>query len=421
MADIYLDEQTTSAHLCALMRRINTLEIIDQFARPYGIAVYGDKVYVTDGGSVNVFDLTGTYLQQWGGYATIDIAVYSDEVYVAGGSSVNVFDLTGTYLRQWGSMGGGDGQFRSAISIAVYGDKVYVADGGSTIWDNNRVQVFDLDGTYLRQWGRRGGGDGQFKFPFGIAVYGDEVYVTGAYNHRVQVFDLDGTYLRQWGGYGIGDGQFKFPHGIAVYVDEVYVTDYSGNRVQVFDLTGTYVRQWGGYGIGDGQFRGPMGIAVYGDEVYVTGYNGKRVQVFGLPGTYLRQWGGLLDIQTTFYGYTQSASLSLGIPDGGVSIPALSGLAKGGVFTWGANVNAQHVMQMWKPVQVLAPYFTNPATGNPFDWEWGSADNLFNVATGAGYGWNPLLWDTWPLPVGGRRYSTAAYEIDQCLTVLEAS
>ena len=43
--------------------------------------------------------------------------------------------------------------------------------------ENNRVQVFGLDGTYRRQWGQTGEGDGQFKLPIGIAVSGEEVFV----------------------------------------------------------------------------------------------------------------------------------------------------------------------------------------------------------------------------------------------------
>ena len=48
--------------------------------------------------------------------------------------------------------------------------------------------MFELDGTFVRQWGSEGAGPGQFSRPAGVAVVGDEVIVGDAGNHRVQVF-----------------------------------------------------------------------------------------------------------------------------------------------------------------------------------------------------------------------------------------
>ena len=59
------------------------------------------------------------------------------------------------------------------------------------------MQVFGLDGTFVRQWGGRGAGPGQFNVPRGVAVVGDAVIVCDAGNHRVQVFGRDGDFVRQ--------------------------------------------------------------------------------------------------------------------------------------------------------------------------------------------------------------------------------
>ena len=54
---------------------------------------------------------------------------------------------------------------------------------------NHRVQVFSLvDGNFLRQWGSEGDG---------IAVDQGGVFVADTNNHRVQVFQLDGTFVRE--------------------------------------------------------------------------------------------------------------------------------------------------------------------------------------------------------------------------------
>ena len=107
---------------------------------------------------------------------------------------------------------------------------MFVADS-----DNNRIQVFGLDGTFKRKWGVYGTGDGQFDSPTGIDVYNDEVFVVEEENDRIQVFGLDGTFKRKWGSSGTGDGQFGWPEGINVYNSEVFVVDNDNNRIQVFE------------------------------------------------------------------------------------------------------------------------------------------------------------------------------------------
>ncbi len=85
--------------------------------------------------------------------------------------------------------------------------------------------------------GSRGQADGQFRRPEeGLAIDGDgNVYVVDTYNHRIQVFDPHGRFLRKWGTKGEGDGEFSSPHAIALDGDgRVYVTDLRNNRIQVF-------------------------------------------------------------------------------------------------------------------------------------------------------------------------------------------
>ena len=77
------------------------------------------------------------------------------------------------------------------------------ADGGVfvTDWRNDRVQKFDPDGRFIRQWGSQGTGRGEFARPVGIAVDPDgDVYVVDWHNHRVQIFDPDGNYQAQLNG-----------------------------------------------------------------------------------------------------------------------------------------------------------------------------------------------------------------------------
>ena len=92
-----------------------------------------------------------------------------------------------------------------------------------------RVRMVPLEGVFVRNVKKQG----QFIGPGGIAVSGEEVFVCDHYSNRVQVFRLDGTYRRQWGRQA-GEGQFDPPLGIAVSGEEVFVCDMNNHRVQVF-------------------------------------------------------------------------------------------------------------------------------------------------------------------------------------------
>ncbi|CAJ1364903.1 unnamed protein product [Effrenium voratum] len=111
---------------------------------------------------------------------------------------VQVLDMEGFKpIREFGSFGSGDGQFDSplAATISCTGD-ILISDG------NNRVQVFDAKGTFLRSFGVRGKKDGFFHYPVGIAVNDENVlFVCDQGNHRIQVFNAaDGSFIHKWGG-----------------------------------------------------------------------------------------------------------------------------------------------------------------------------------------------------------------------------
>jgi hypothetical protein len=57
----------------------------------------------------------------------------------------------------------------------------------------------DKDGNWLKSWGEPGKEPGQFNTPHSIATdANDNVYVADRGNRRIQVFDKDGKFLRQF-------------------------------------------------------------------------------------------------------------------------------------------------------------------------------------------------------------------------------
>ena len=174
-------------------------------------------------------------------------------------------------------------------------DNVYVADT-----NNHRIQKFDGKlGQYLRKFGGRGNGEGQFNAPWGVAIdrVRGYIYVADSANFRVQKLDMDGEFVMQWGSFGNNDGQFYFARGIAVDQSDgsVYVVDMGNHRIMKFDTSTNVLPQmiakWGGgAGAGHasstlaqepGQFRSPWGIAVDGQgDVFVSDTGNQRIQKF---------------------------------------------------------------------------------------------------------------------------------------------
>ena len=89
-----------------------------------------------------------------------------------------------------------DGYFRQVTDVAWdTAGNTYISDG----YINSRVAKVDRDGNWLTSWGERGSGPGQFHTPHSIALdAGGSVYVADRGNRRIQVFDRDGTFLRQF-------------------------------------------------------------------------------------------------------------------------------------------------------------------------------------------------------------------------------
>ena len=226
------------------------------------------------------------------------------------------------FERKWGSFGTGAGQFRRPFGVgAGPGGEVVVAD-----FDNGRLQLFDDQGNFVRQWSTAGGPvsvaldshghavvsnlyagniqvfalDGTLVdqwatgHPYGLTVDAtDYVYVVNDSANVVTKYDHDGNFVLQFGSAGAGNGQFLRAWGVATAPGgDVFVTDVNGHTVQRFTSAGAFVGKWGSYGVGAGQFHAPAGITISpAGVVYVSEVANRRIQAFTLEGFPLCAWG----------------------------------------------------------------------------------------------------------------------------------
>lgn len=176
----------------------------------------------------------------------------------ARGNRITVFNPDGSLATTWGRGGAGDGEFNEpwGLTIAPTGE-VFVAD----TW-NHRIQKFTPDGRFVSAWGGLvdtsrdpQGATGKFWGPRSVVIGPDNLlYVTDTGNKRIQVFDLNGSFVRAFGGAGNEPGKLNEPVGLAVDGSSLLVADAWNGRIQRLDFNGTPlasipIQGWEGRGI----------------------------------------------------------------------------------------------------------------------------------------------------------------------------
>jgi DNA-binding beta-propeller fold protein YncE len=242
-----------------------------------------DRVYVAHRGKhpILVFSPAGQFIRSWGD-KDIDTVhglridprgnVWVTDI---GGHRVMKFSPEGKLLLALGKRGEkGDGpdRFNRPTDVAVLpsGD-FFVTDG----YGNNRVLKFSREGKLLKQWGKKGKGEGEFNLPHAICLDDrGRVYVGDRENNRVQVFDTAGKFLCQWKESGA-------PFGLFLSKGRLFVADGRAHWIRVLDLKGKSLGRWGEKGTAPGQFNLPHMLCVDSrGAVYVAEVGGQRLQKF---------------------------------------------------------------------------------------------------------------------------------------------
>jgi len=223
----------------------------DPLVKPYGLALHGDNIFVCDtvAGMIQVFDLKknrASYFSPQGEgkmRLPINISIDRDGTrYVAdtGREQVLIYNNAGVFLA---ALGKKDEMKPSDVAIAT--NRLYIADLKHhcvrvlSKTDHQLLFTIPLDAKSA---------DGKLFSPTNLAIdeAGDRLLVSDTGGNVVQVYDLEGKYVRTIGRAGVAPGLFARPKGVAVDRQGlIYVVDAATQVVQIFDATGRLLLVFG--------------------------------------------------------------------------------------------------------------------------------------------------------------------------------
>jgi DNA-binding beta-propeller fold protein YncE len=125
------------------------------------------------------------------------------------------FDKAGTLVTSWGGTGKAPGQFDQPHSILFDRGQVYVGDR-----ENRRVQIFDVNGKYIKEWKFAG-------LPCGLYLGADrQLYLASGFAGQILKLDANGKAVAMMGQPGKGLGEFGEAHYMTITPGgDIYVAD----------------------------------------------------------------------------------------------------------------------------------------------------------------------------------------------------
>jgi sugar lactone lactonase YvrE len=326
-----------------------------QFKNPYGIASGYDgddlEIFVTDPDTdrITVFDENGTYKRKFWSVDGNPRGIVVDDngsVYVSDQTDrINVFNKAGTLLRTITGVSG------DPWGLSIHGTRLAV---GNSSGSHDFVRIYDLNGTFIKQFGTDGSGDGQFKQPYGVAYdTNGSLWVADYGNHRIQVFDGNGTFIRRVGEYIPVTPSLEYPNDIAYDLDSFYVSDSGNNRVVVFDDgRGRYTRTIAKNGTGTTRVSNPRGITLTDQgRIYVVDRGNERIQVYENNGTHVRSYGNA-QIFNDVWGVAVANDGSLFVSDFGADKILVFDAAGNLTGSWGESGSLNHQLDGPSDLQI---------------------------------------------------------------------
>ena len=251
------------------------------FNWPWGVAVNErNEIAVTDSlnNRIQIFSSDGTVLRSFGtkgdkqGEFNVPYGIAFDKngnIIVADCDNYRVqcFSEQGEHLNTFSSEGSLDHQLNGPCGLSLDSDGNVIVDGALKL-----IKICYPNGQL----------EGSFTLLFHCIQYDKYLIVSDYHEHCIKVCDRDGNFLYKFGKKGEGDGEFKYACCLSVNkAGHLMVCDGWNHRVQVFELSGKFITKFGTKGSGIGEFHVPMSTAVLSDgRIVVSDLCNHRMQIF---------------------------------------------------------------------------------------------------------------------------------------------
>ncbi len=202
---------------------------------------------------------------QWGQVINVDPDAHGNVwVFHRSDPAILEFDASGKLVKSFGA-----GMFVQAHGFTIDREgNIWATDAQGKDGKGQQAFKFSPDGKVLMTLGKAGvagNGPDTFNAPSAVLVAPNgDIFIAdghgGDTNARIVKFSKGGKFMKAWGQKGSGPGEFDMPHSMAMdSKGRLFVADRGNNRIQIFDQNGKFLDQWK-------QFGRPSGVFISKDD-----------------------------------------------------------------------------------------------------------------------------------------------------------
>jgi len=224
--------QKSSESFSSPYRQIASFKLPSEINR---FEVYGDRLFLSAGQSVYVYDTSGKQLAKFSvGPDVRDIRVSGEEIYLLYPTRIAVYSMDGKQDRQWEACS----DLSDYCSFTIAGGAVFVTDA-----ENKNICKYTTEGYFVKFIKS----PKNFIIPsytFDIDCWNDTIYCVNSGRHSVETYTLNGDFITAFGKPGTEAGFFAGccnPAYISFTPGGALITSEKGNpRISCYASNGRF-------------------------------------------------------------------------------------------------------------------------------------------------------------------------------------
>lgn len=182
-------------------------------------------------------------------------------------------------------LGSMDNPLDKPMDVTKVGQYIYVSDT-----NHQQVQAFDSSGKAAFKFGKKGTGEGEFQFPYGIT--GDKkgnVYVADLYNGKISVFTAKGKFIKYFTDDTKNASILASPAGLRIYNNKLYITDIKSNSVREYNMSGKKLLELTTAANKEDKLNAPNAVTVDDKKnIYVSDSGNQRIVEYDKKGKFIK-------------------------------------------------------------------------------------------------------------------------------------